>query len=119
MLQKGSSALGSILINFLAWHERLVAWKQNQHEFSTEEEIMISWEKKGSVKVRKKRCENGLPEEEKWGRMVNSARNCWVLQKRPHFIATRNHLFPRNPNGILGAQGPLSRSCSVGGSIRG
>ncbi|CAL2229354.1 unnamed protein product [Prunus armeniaca] len=41
-LRKGSRALGSVLINFLAWHERLVAWKQNQHEFSTKEENMAS-----------------------------------------------------------------------------
>ncbi|CAL2227005.1 unnamed protein product [Prunus armeniaca] len=53
-LRKGSRTLGNVLVTFtnenngclqiyfLALHERLVAWKQNQHEFSTKEENMAS-----------------------------------------------------------------------------
>ena len=62
------------------------------------------------------KCQSNLAEEGKWGRTVNSARNCWVFaskrgsllsrcglfvgQKRPHFIAAGNYPFPRNPNGL-------------------
>ncbi|PQQ13575.1 hypothetical protein Pyn_34257 [Prunus yedoensis var. nudiflora] len=36
---------------FLAWHEKLVAWKQNRHEFSTEEKIMHTWGKMGVLSL--------------------------------------------------------------------
>ncbi|CAL2228209.1 unnamed protein product [Prunus armeniaca] len=53
MLQKGSEALGSILViftsknnkltgRFLAWHEKLVAWEQNHYEFSINKERAVS-----------------------------------------------------------------------------
>ncbi|CAL8077159.1 unnamed protein product [Prunus armeniaca] len=54
MLQKDKDALGNTLvtftnknnnslqINFLAWHEKVVAWEQNCHEFSTEEKTKCS-----------------------------------------------------------------------------
>ncbi|PQQ01416.1 hypothetical protein Pyn_23857 [Prunus yedoensis var. nudiflora] len=35
---------------FLAWHEKLVAWEQNRHEFSTEEKTECSWGERG-IKV--------------------------------------------------------------------
>ncbi|CAL2240783.1 unnamed protein product [Prunus armeniaca] len=61
MLRKDREALGNTLvtftnennkslqINFLAWHEKLVAWEQNCYEF-TEEKTKCSWGKMG-IKV--------------------------------------------------------------------
>ncbi|PQP99932.1 hypothetical protein Pyn_33153 [Prunus yedoensis var. nudiflora] len=58
MLRKDSEALGSTLvtftnknnvclqIDFLAWHEKLVALEQNHHEFSINREMAVnSYEK--------------------------------------------------------------------------
>ncbi|PQQ19666.1 hypothetical protein Pyn_22597 [Prunus yedoensis var. nudiflora] len=39
---------------FLAWHEKLVAWEQNQHEFSTEEKIMRTWGKRRVLRRERK-----------------------------------------------------------------
>ncbi|CAL9010761.1 unnamed protein product [Prunus brigantina] len=62
MLRKDRDALGNTLviftnknnnslqINFLAWHEKLVAWEQNCHEFSTEEKTKCFWGKDGVLR---------------------------------------------------------------------
>nr|PQQ03745.1 hypothetical protein Pyn_08750 [Prunus yedoensis var. nudiflora] len=125
MLRKDSEALGNTSVTFtnqnnvvltgrfLAWHEKLVAWEQNRHEFSINRERAVSsYEKQGfrqldenSVKIW-----NSLPEEKIGG----------DGEETLPLIAVGSSSFPRNSNGskhtktrYLGALRPSHNDSSV------